>query len=124
MDPISAGLLVAAATGAGGEAGRHLWATLVQLVRGRPEAGEAELTSLGEAPQDARRAQALSAALSRHAEQDPVFRAQLTQWQQQARGLRTGDGETSNSISGGTQEGPVLQGRDFSGITFQGPGRS
>ncbi|MFE7644752.1 hypothetical protein [Streptomyces phaeoluteigriseus] len=116
------------ASGAAGEAGRQLWAALNHLVRGRPEegspavaAGEAELVSLSRAPDDEERARALSAILLRRAEQDAVFQAGLAQWQQQARTLGTGPGETHNTISGGTQRSPVLQGRDFSGITFNGP---
>jgi hypothetical protein len=121
MDPISASLLVAAATGAGGELGRQLWAALRGLVRTGPATGEAELTALSEAPHDMQRAHALSEALNRRADQDPSFRAHLTQWQQQAQLLRTGDGDTRNAISGGIQQGPVVQGRDFSGITFHAP---
>ncbi|MFJ3185625.1 hypothetical protein [Streptomyces halstedii] len=133
MDPISAGLLVAMATGTAGEAGRHLWLTLSGLVRRAPAprggtidrravtTGEEELTALDEAPRDEERARALSEALSRRAQHDPAFGAGLAQWHQQARELRTGDGETSNEISGGTQHAPVLQGRDFSGINFNTP---
>jgi hypothetical protein len=133
VDPISASLLVAVATGAGGEVGRQFWAALQGLVRrnqaeeaaGPPgqATGQAELTSLSEAPHDVERARALSEALSSRAEQDPLFRANLTQWHQQAQTLRTGDGYTSNTISGGSQNGPVVQGRDFSGITFNVPGQ-
>ncbi|MFD5255507.1 hypothetical protein ACFWM5_22055 [Streptomyces bobili] len=128
MDPISAGLLVTMATGAAGEAGRQLWVALNHLVRGRPEegspaavAGEAELVSLSQAPHDEERAQVLSAVLLRRAAQDAVFQAGLAQWQQQARMLSTGPGETQSTISGGTQRGPVLQGRDFSAVTFNSP---
>jgi hypothetical protein len=121
MDPISASLLVAAATGAGGEMGRHLWSALRGLVRSGPATGEAELAALSQAPDDVERARALSEALNRRAEQDPTFRADLTQWQQQAHLLRIGDGNAHNAISGGTQHGPVVQGRDFSGITFNTP---
>lgn len=124
MDPISAALLGAIATGAGGEAGKHLWTRLADLVRRNPEGpianGELELASLSEAPHAPERAQALSDALHCRATQDPEFRTALSQWHQQAQAVRTGDGETSNTISGGTQNGPVLQGRDFSGINFNG----
>ncbi|MGW0756923.1 hypothetical protein ACWD1Y_10605 [Streptomyces sp. NPDC002814] len=133
MDPISVSLLVAVATGAGGEVGRQLWVALRGLVRRNPEEGAAgspdpatgdvELASLSEAPHDVDRARALSEVLSRRAEQDPLFRANLTQWQQQAQMLHTGDGDTSNTINGGTQNGPVVQGRDFSGINFNAPGQ-
>jgi hypothetical protein len=130
MDSISADLLVTMATGAAGEAGRQLWAALSGLVRRRPAeeeapeqaTGEAELVSLAEAPHDVVRARALSEVLGVRAEQDPWFLAELTRWHQRARGLETGQGDTSNTISGGTQHGPVLQGRDFSGITFNDPG--
>lgn len=128
MDPISASLLVAMATGAGGELGQQLWAALRGLVRRGPvegtagspgpTVGEAELASLSGAPHDVERARALSEALSRRAGQDPSFRTGLAQWQQHAQLLRTGDGDTSNTVSGGTQRGPVVQGRDFSGINF------
>ncbi|MFF7639267.1 hypothetical protein [Streptomyces canus] len=112
---------MAAATGAGGELGRQLWSALRGLVKTGPATGEAELVALSEAPHDVERARALSEALSRRAEQDTSFRTHLTQWQQQAQLLRTGDGDTHNAISGGTQNGPVVQGRDFSGITFSSP---
>ncbi|MFF6990982.1 hypothetical protein [Streptomyces sp. NPDC010273] len=133
MDPISASLLTALATGAGGEVGQQLWSALRGLVRRRPTedaggspgaaTGEGELTSLFQAPHDVERARALSEALSRRAEQDPLFRTHLTQWQQQAQMLRTGDGDTSNTVSGGDQRGPVVMGRDFSTINFNAPGQ-
>jgi hypothetical protein len=133
VDPISASLLVAVATGAGGEVGRQLWTALRGLV-GRnpaqgaagspgPATGDVELASLSEAPHDVGRARALSEILSRRADQDPLFRANLTQWQQQAQMLHAGEGDTSNTINGGTQNGPVVQGRDFSGINFNAPGQ-
>ncbi|MFD4525265.1 hypothetical protein ACFWP7_15350 [Streptomyces sp. NPDC058470] len=133
MDPISASLLTAVATGAGGQMGLQLWEALRGLVRGGraeeaagspdPATGEDELTSLSEAPHDLERARALSEALRRRAEQDLLFRTNLMQWQQQAQLLRTGDGNTTNTISGGSQGGPVVQGRDFSGINFNVPGQ-
>ncbi|MEU6535670.1 hypothetical protein [Streptomyces sp. NPDC047000] len=148
MDPISVGLLVAMATGAGGEAGRSLWETLTGLVRRRPErqplpvvrpagedglagedepadedglAGEDELAALNESPHDMLRARALSESLTRRARQDPAFREALERWSRQAQGLHSGEGQVTNIIGGGSQQGPVLQGRDFSGITFNGP---
>ncbi|MFE7120719.1 hypothetical protein ACFU99_35335, partial [Streptomyces sp. NPDC057654] len=33
-----------------------------------------------------------------------------------------GGGSVSNSVSGGVQNGPVVQGRDFSNLTFHVPG--
>ncbi|MFJ5263439.1 hypothetical protein ACIQAC_23535 [Streptomyces sp. NPDC088387] len=52
---------------------------------------------------------------------DDGIRADLEQWYEQARLVRTGDGEVHNTVSGGTQSGPVIQGRDFHGISFNGP---
>ncbi|MFG3291584.1 hypothetical protein ACGF3G_22590 [Streptomyces sp. NPDC048179] len=131
MDPISAGLLTALAGGAGGELGRQVWAGLGALVR-RPfqrdadggqrpatRPGEAELARLEERPADPMRAQALSAALTMRSAADMDFHARLQQWLTQATALvHSVDGETCNEISGGTFHGPVLQGRDFSGVSF------
>ncbi|NEE12084.1 hypothetical protein G3M58_37215 [Streptomyces sp. SID7499] len=133
MEPISVGLLAALAGGVGGEAGRQAWAGLSALVRrpfqrGRGIAqaavvgsGEAELTALGQEPTDAVHAQALSAALALRAAADAEFHAALQQWHTQAQLARTGEGDVHNTISGGTQHGPVLQGRDFSGISLITP---
>ncbi|MDX6356325.1 MAG: hypothetical protein QOF98_3228 [Streptomyces sp.] len=134
VDPISVGLLVALAGGAGGELGRQVWAGLSALVGrpfrreasvvGEPALGGAELTALEEAPEDEERARALSAALAARAEVDTEFAAALEEWNRRAAQVqvRTGRGSVSNSISGGTQHGPVIQGRDFSGgITFNSP---
>ncbi|MEV6056549.1 hypothetical protein [Streptomyces sp. NPDC052107] len=83
--------------------------------------GEAELAELERAPSDPARAQALSTALAVRALVDADFRAGLERWHEQARLVRTGDGEVHNEISGGTFHGPALQGRDFSGISFTTP---
>ncbi|MFF7358584.1 hypothetical protein ACFZA1_39090 [Streptomyces filipinensis] len=129
MDPVSVGLLVALAGGAGGELGRQAWAGLTALVR-RPfrrdageeapavSSGEAELARLEQDPTDQQQAQALSTALAVRAALDPDFRTGLQAWQEQANLVSTGDGTVHNTISGGTQHGPVLQGRDFSGLSF------
>ncbi|MET8860936.1 hypothetical protein [Streptomyces sp. NPDC004579] len=130
MDPVSIELLAALAGGAGGEIGRQAWAGLSALV-GRPfrhsrdtdqiavvSSGEIELAALGHAPSDPARAQALRTALATRAAVDADFDAGLQRWLEQARLVRTGDGEVHNAISGGTQNGAVVQGRDFSGISF------
>lgn len=131
MDPVSVALLAALAAGAGGELGRQAWVGLTTLVR-RPftrgqgesaqasavSSGEAELVRLQEAPGDTARAQALSTALAVRAAVDAEFSSGLRQWHEQAKLVRTGDGDVHNTISGGTQHGPVLQGRDFSGLSF------
>ncbi|MFF2520321.1 hypothetical protein [Streptomyces sp. NPDC058086] len=132
MDPVSVGLLAALAGGAGGEAGRQAWAGLSALVR-RPfrrnggeqapvvSSGEPELVALTADPGAQGRAQALSTALAVRAAVDEDFRTHLAAWQEQATLVRTGDGAVTNTVSGGTQNGPVVQGRDFSNLTFTTP---
>ncbi|MER6358034.1 hypothetical protein ABT186_41210 [Streptomyces sp. NPDC001634] len=118
MDPTSVALLAAPAGGAGGELGRQAWVGLTTLVRrpftrGQDESvqtpavssGETELVRLQEAPGDAARAQALSTALAVRAAVDAEFSTDLQQWHEQAKLVRTGDGEVHNTISGGTQHG-------------------
>lgn len=126
MDPVSVGMLAALAGGAGGELGRQAWATLSELVcrpfsrhAGAVATGEAELVSLSEAPGEPARAEALSRALATRAAADPDFAAALASWRRQVPTLA--EGSVTNTISGGTQYGPVVQGRDFSGITFNNP---
>lgn len=126
-------LLVALAGGAGGEIGRGAWAGLVRLVRspfrrdGGDDgagggSGEAELARLAEEPGDEARAQALSTALAVRAALDAEFRAGLRAWQEDMPPLPdSGGGSVVNSVSGGVQYGPVVQGRDFSGLTFHAP---
>ncbi|MFJ7779130.1 hypothetical protein [Streptomyces yangpuensis] len=128
MDPVSVGLLVALAGGVAGEVGRQTWAGLSALVR-RPlgrdggqapavGSGEVELARLAADPGDQGRAQALSTALAVRAAVDEDFRAALAAWQEQAAVVRAGDGAVTSHVSGGTQNGPVLQGRDFTNLTF------
>jgi hypothetical protein len=79
--------------------------------------GAAELAALEQAPSDSRRAVALAEVLAARAGADREFRRALEGWWDQASQLWAG-GTVSSTISGGTQHGPVLQGRDFSGLTF------
>ncbi|MGQ4487143.1 hypothetical protein LRE75_24040 [Streptomyces sp. 372A] len=131
MDPITAAALTAMAGSVGGDAGRQAWQGLTSLVR-RPflrrseeepavGSGEAELTALEGDPADPVRAQALATALGVRAALDGEFRALLDVWWQDAQ--RVAGGDVDNTISGGTQNGPVLQGRDFSSLTFNMPER-
>jgi hypothetical protein len=94
-------------------------------LRGKPAAGgtpmrsgEEELTALQQAPGDQQKAVALAKVLLDRAAADDEFDQALQRWWQQAESVRAGIGNVTNTISGGTQQGPVLQGRDFSGITF------
>lgn len=132
MDPITAAALTALAGTVGGEAGRQTWQGLTALVRrpfrrgaaqdvepdGSPviSSGELEVVDLENSPADPLRAQALATALGVRAALDDEFRALLEEWWQHAR--TSSGGEVHNNISGGTQNGPVVQGRDFSGLTF------
>jgi hypothetical protein len=54
------------------------------------------------------------------ADADSGFRDSLQAWWQQASQIHIG-GDVTNTVSGGTQYGPVLQGRDYSGLTFGSP---
>jgi hypothetical protein len=131
MDPVTIGALIAAvAGGAGGALGTQLWAEVIALVRrpfrhahpqgdsaeGAPD-GAAELAALEQAPSDGRRAVTLAEVLIARADADRQFRRALEAWWDQASQLWAG-GNVISTISGGTQYGPVLQGRDFSGLTF------
>ena len=131
MDPVTIGALIAAvAGGAGGALGTQLWAEFSALVRrpfrhahpprdsteGAPD-GAAELAALDQAPSDGRRAVTLAEVLVARADADQEFRRALEGWRDQASQLLAG-GHVISTISGGTQHGPVLQGRDFSGLTF------
>ncbi|MYS91900.1 MULTISPECIES: hypothetical protein [Streptomyces] len=122
MEPITAGLLVALASGTAGAAGEQIWASLRDLVtrRGR-RAGEEEPALPAEPPRTEERAGQLAALLNARARQDPDFAAALEVWRRRAdaeAGSRSGD--VHNEISGGTQ-GTVIQGRDIHGnITFGG----
>lgn len=134
MDPISVGLLAALVGGAGGEAGRQAVTRLIALVRRplrRPDdtaapapqvsSGVDELAQLQENPADPARGQALSRALAARAAQDADFRSDLEAWHEQAQRARSGEGTVRNEVKGGKQYGPVLMGRDFSGLTFTSP---
>jgi hypothetical protein len=135
MDPVTIGaVLLAIVGGAGGQLGTQLWEGVVSLVR-RPfrrkpaassdaaaaevvPAGGAELAALQQAPGDQGKAVALAEALLARSGADEEFRRALESWWQQAQPIRVSIGNVANTISGGTQHGPVLMGRDFSNITF------
>jgi hypothetical protein len=132
MDPVTVGtVLLAIVSGAAGKAGERLWNGVAALVR-RPFArrgisedeagpaggGSAELAALEKEPHNQERAVMLAEALVARADADTGFRQELEAWWKQASVVRTGEGDVTNTISGGTQNGPVLQGRDFTGLTF------
>ena len=83
--------------------------------------GEAELAALEQSPADERRAVALAEVLVARADADGGFRQALQGWWEQASQLHVGGGNVANTISGGSFHGPVLQGRDFTGLTFGSP---
>jgi hypothetical protein len=133
MDPVTVGaVLLAIVSGAGSQLGTQLWQGVISLVR-RPfhrkavatgdaaalvPTGEAELAAVQQAPDNQRKAMALAEALLARSSADDEFRQALESWWQQAEPIRASIGNVTNTISGGTQHGPVLQGRDFSNITF------
>lgn len=130
MDAETLGAVVLAViSGAGGELGARLWAGLGTLARhpfrhrplsgetaATPQSGDAEFAALEKDPGDERQAVALAEALIARADADAEFRAALQSWWELARQFRAGNGNITNTISGGTQHGPVLQGRDFGDI--------
>ena len=132
MDPVTVGaVLLAVATGVSEALGGQLWAGVVSLVRrplrGRKEpagevaaaqSGDAELIALQGSPGDQRKAVALAEVLLARAAADPGFDQALREWWVQAGPVREKTGDVTNTISGGTFSGPVLQGRDFTGLTF------
>jgi hypothetical protein len=131
MDPITLGaVLLAVVTGVSETLGGQLWTGVVSLIR-RPfrgkaasggnaapaTSGEAELAALQQAPGD-QKAVALAEVLLARAGADQDFQRALTSWWEQAGPVRASIGDVKNTVSGGTQYGPVLQGRDFSNLTF------
>jgi hypothetical protein len=134
MDPVTLGAALAAiAGGAGGALGSQLWTGISALVR-RPfhrahttgdatealPSGAAELLALEQSPADEQRAVALAEVLVARAHADSEFRKALEGWWEQASQLHI-SGDVTNSISGGTFYGPVLQGRGFTSLTFGSP---
>jgi hypothetical protein len=128
MDPATIGaLLLAIASGTGEGLGKQLWENVVSLIR-RPfhrkattaaavPSGEAELAAFQQAPNDREKAVELANTLLARSDADAEFRQALERWWQQAEPIRASS-NWANLISGGTQYGPIFQGRDFSNITF------
>lgn len=133
VDPVTVGaVLLAVVTGVSEALGGQLWAGVVSLVR-RPfrgkqatgaapavASGEVQLLALQQSPGDRQKAVALAEVLLARSGSDDEFRQVLENWWHQAEPIRASlsIGNVKNAISGGTQYGPVLQGRDFSNITF------
>jgi hypothetical protein len=130
MDPVTIGAVLAAvAGGAGGALGAQVWAGVGVLVRrpfrrDRPapdagaavSSGEVELAALQEDPAGGR-AVALAEVLVARAAADFGFGEALAGWWGLASQVQVG-GDVTNTISGGTFQGPVLQGRDFTNLSF------
>lgn len=123
--------LLAVVTGVSEALGGQLWAGVVSLVRrpfrGKQPAGgdvsavgsgEAELAALQQSPGDRQKAVTLAEVLLARAKTDAEFENALRHWWQQAEPVRAKIGNVTNTISGGTFSGPVLQGRDFTNLTF------
>jgi hypothetical protein len=130
MDPVTLGALLAAlAGGAGGALGAQAWAGVSALVRRpfryhqdtpagtAPVSGAAELAVLQDNPADRDRAVVLAGVLLARADAEEEFGQALAGWWAQASQIPAG-GEVTSTITGGTFCGPVLQGRDFTNLTF------
>ena len=124
-----AAVLVAVVTGASEALGGQLLTGLVSLVRrpwhrkadAGPEAlpsGQAELAALQQSRRDEQKAVTLAQVLLARADADAGFGRALEAWWSRAEPVRASVGNVSNTISGGTQRGPVLQGRDFTNVTL------
>ncbi len=132
MDPVTVGAVLAAiAGGAGGALGSQLWAGVCALVRrpfghvcpvrdieGSAESGEVQLAALEQVPDDRARAVALAEVLLTRARGDSGFEQALSAWWAQAGQIQVVSGQVRNIIRDGTFYGPVVQGRDVSGLTF------
>jgi thioredoxin-like negative regulator of GroEL len=81
--------------------------------------GQAELAALEHAPTDHQRAVALAEVLLARADGDAGFAAALAAWWAQASQIEAG--QVTSTITSGTFHGPVLQGRDFTGLTLTTP---
>ena len=134
MDPISVGAVLAAiAGGAGGAVGSQLWAGVSALVR-RPfrhaqqaadnataQSGVVELAALEQAPGDQSAGLALAEVLMARAAADTEFGEELQGWWARASQFSVSSGDVTNTISGGSFSGPVIQARDIAGLTFGAP---
>ncbi|MET9350383.1 hypothetical protein [Streptomyces termitum] len=118
MEPVTAELLMALASGTAGAAGQSLWERLRALVRRQdaPAVGAGELAAFDEDSGDDARARALADALALRAGQDPAFARALELWHREAERVRGGErgGGTHQEISGGTQHNVVFT-RDVHG---------
>jgi hypothetical protein len=83
--------------------------------------GEAELAALQGSPNDQQKAVALAEVLLARAGADPGFKRALHQWWEEAVPVRNKTGNVTSTITGGDFKGPVLIGRDFTGLTFGAP---
>ncbi len=130
MDLVTLGAVLAAiAGGAGGALGAQAWAGVCALVRRpfrghddahasiAPLSGAAELAAVEGNPADRDRAVALARVLLARAGADDGFGEALEAWWAKASQVLAG-GDVTSVITGGTFHGPVLQGRDFTGLTF------
>ncbi|WAP56248.1 hypothetical protein [Streptomyces sp. S465] len=132
MDPVTTGALVAAvnaaASGAGGEAGRRAlesFGTLVRRVLRRGEgdpAGAPEPEPVAIPYDDGPRLRQLADLLVERARQDQEFGRDLAAWMRAHGAAAEEQGAVHNSITGDARiTGPVVQGRDFHGPISFGP---
>ncbi|MBI0299928.1 hypothetical protein JBE04_37090 [Streptomyces sp. PRKS01-29] len=130
MDPVTADALVAAvnaaASGAGGEAGRRALESFGALARrvlrrgeGEP-AGEPEPDPVAIAHDDGARLRQLADLLVERARRDPESGRALAAWMREHGAAAGETGAVHNSIADDARiTGPVIQGRDFHGpISF------
>ncbi|MER5485532.1 hypothetical protein ABT024_20220, partial [Streptomyces sp. NPDC002812] len=97
-----------------------LWQRLQRLVRSSTtgESAEPELDAFEESPTDPRLARELIGALIQQSTQDPEFSTALEEWGDAAEDQSGRAGSVTNTISGGTFHGSVIQARDFHGVNI------
>jgi tetratricopeptide (TPR) repeat protein len=125
VDPVTAALLLAVATGTGESVGGKVWDGLSSLIHRwfkRGKAGEDEviddLERLGQDNGAAEAAARLAKALTGRADTDAAFRAELAAWQATAGQVYV----QSTVITGGTQGTVVTVGR-VENLTIHAPGQ-
>jgi hypothetical protein len=105
--------------GAAGEVGRSAWGSLTGLVRRRFGDGSAEAAAL-ESAQSADSQRVIDLMVER-GRADPAFGETLTAWAREIQPLLVQPIINTNTISGGTQTGPVIQTAHIGSLNFGGP---
>ncbi|GAA0925173.1 hypothetical protein [Nonomuraea longicatena] len=116
---VVAAVISALLGGAAGEVGRSAWSSLTGLVRRRFGDGSAEAAAL-ESAESADSQRVIDLMVERGGA-DPVFGETLTTWARETQPLLGQTIHNTNTITGGTQTGPVIQTAYIGSLNFGGP---